>query len=163
MKMVHNRNGRNYSVQPHGSGQGIDKTRTRAGRTSSRKAHLEDSRAVPHFPRSLPKTFEINSEPELIQGNFLRVEPLPSGSHRNISVPVQKMVQRSQGRGVANLSKPLEGDHELLLTHQELSGSGAENRTLRRMESLFLQGQGQKDEELVEEPKSSINRPKKEL
>ncbi|MBW0551941.1 hypothetical protein O181_091656 [Austropuccinia psidii MF-1] len=38
----------------------------------------------PPFPRSVPKTFEIDTEPELIQVNVFRVETIPSGSHRNI-------------------------------------------------------------------------------
>ncbi|MBW0586895.1 hypothetical protein O181_126610 [Austropuccinia psidii MF-1] len=49
--------------------------------------------------------------------------------------------------------------HEPLLTHQELSGSGEDHRTLRRLEPIFLQRQGQKEKELVEEPKSFIHRP----
>ncbi|MBW0537061.1 hypothetical protein O181_076776 [Austropuccinia psidii MF-1] len=57
------------------------------------------------------------------------------------------------------MPKPLAGGHELLLTHQELSGSGEDHRTLRRMEPPVLQRQGQKDKELVEEPKSFIHRP----
>ncbi|MBW0525627.1 hypothetical protein O181_065342 [Austropuccinia psidii MF-1] len=55
---------------------------------------------------------------------------------------------------------PLAGGHELLLTHQEISGSGEDHRTLRRVEPIVLQRQGQKDKELVEEPKSCICRPK---
>ncbi|MBW0582193.1 hypothetical protein O181_121908 [Austropuccinia psidii MF-1] len=74
-------------------------------------------------------------------------------------MPVQKLVQRSQGRGVGNLPKPLAGGHELLLKHQELSGSGEDHRTLRRVEPPVLQRQGEKDKELVEEPKSFIHRP----
>ncbi|MBW0520764.1 hypothetical protein O181_060479 [Austropuccinia psidii MF-1] len=50
--------------------------------------------------------------------------------------------------------------HELLLTHQEIYGSGEDNRTLRRVEHIILQRQGQKDKELVEEPQSFIYRPK---
>ncbi|MBW0467582.1 hypothetical protein O181_007297 [Austropuccinia psidii MF-1] len=122
MKMVHTTNRSNYSVQTNRSGQGRGNTRTRPGRPSSRKAHFEDSRVSPHSPRSVPETFDISSEPELIQVNALRVEPLSSGSHRNIEFPVQDVVQRSQGRGVGNISKPLAGGHELLLTHQEHSG-----------------------------------------
>ncbi|MBW0559658.1 hypothetical protein O181_099373 [Austropuccinia psidii MF-1] len=57
------------------------------------------------------------------------------------------------------MPKPLAGEHELLLTHQELSGSGEDHRTLRRVEPIALQRQGQKDKELVEEPKSFIHRP----
>ncbi|MBW0537677.1 hypothetical protein O181_077392 [Austropuccinia psidii MF-1] len=97
--------------------------------------------SFPHSPRSVPPNFDVNSEPELIEGNISRAEPFPSGSNRNISVPIQKLVQRSKRRGVGNMPKPLAGGHELLLTDQELSG------------------QGQKDKELVEEPKSSIHRP----
>ena len=74
-------------------------------------------------------------------------------------MPIQELVQSSQRRGVGNMPKPLAGGHELLLTHQELSGSGEDHRTLRRMEPPVLQRQGQKDKELVEEPKYFIHRP----
>ncbi|MBW0498380.1 hypothetical protein O181_038095 [Austropuccinia psidii MF-1] len=136
--MVHTRNGSIYSVQPDGYGQGIGKTKYRSAKYSSRKTHLEGARAAPHSPRA---------------------EPLPSGSHRNISVPIQKLVYSSKGRGVGNIPKPLAGGHELLHTHQELSGSGEDHRTLRRLKLIVLQRQGQKDKELVEEPKSFIHRP----
>ncbi|MBW0574969.1 hypothetical protein O181_114684 [Austropuccinia psidii MF-1] len=61
------------------------------------------------------------------------------------------------------MPKPLAGGHELLLTHQELSGSGEDHRTLRRLEPIVLQRQGQKDKELVEEPKSFIHRPEERV
>ncbi|MBW0542080.1 hypothetical protein O181_081795 [Austropuccinia psidii MF-1] len=61
------------------------------------------------------------------------------------------------------MPKPLAGCHELLLTHQELSASGEDHRTLRRVEPIFLQRQSQKDKELVEEPKSFIHRPEEEV
>ncbi|MBW0581454.1 hypothetical protein O181_121169 [Austropuccinia psidii MF-1] len=57
------------------------------------------------------------------------------------------------------MCKPLEGGHELLLIHQELSGSGEDHSNLRRVESIVLQRKGQKDKELVEEPNSFICRP----
>ncbi|MBW0593856.1 hypothetical protein O181_133571 [Austropuccinia psidii MF-1] len=59
------------------------------------------------------------------------------------------------------MPKPLAGGHELLLTHQELSGSGEDHRTLRRLEPIVFQRQSQKDKELVEEPRSFIHRPEK--
>ncbi|MBW0538050.1 hypothetical protein O181_077765 [Austropuccinia psidii MF-1] len=37
------------------------------------------------------------------------------------------------------MPKPLAGGHELLLTHEELSGSGEDHRTLRRVEPIVLQ------------------------
>ncbi|MBW0520050.1 hypothetical protein O181_059765 [Austropuccinia psidii MF-1] len=69
MKMVHARDGRNYSVQPDGSGKERGNTRARSGKSSSRRTCLEDARVASHFPRA---------------------EPFPNGIHRNISVPVQK-------------------------------------------------------------------------
>ncbi|MBW0517201.1 hypothetical protein O181_056916 [Austropuccinia psidii MF-1] len=57
------------------------------------------------------------------------------------------------------MPKPFAGGHELLLTQQELSGSGEDHRTLRRVDLIVLQRQGQKDKEFVEEPKSLICRP----
>ncbi|MBW0487799.1 hypothetical protein O181_027514 [Austropuccinia psidii MF-1] len=92
--------------------------------------------SFPHCPRSVPTNFDFKSEPELIQGNVSRAEPLPSGSYRNISVPVQKLVQRRQGRGVRSTTKPLAGGYELLLTHQEHSGSGEDHKALGRMDSI---------------------------
>ncbi|MBW0512881.1 hypothetical protein O181_052596 [Austropuccinia psidii MF-1] len=122
------------------------------------KTHLEDARAAPHSPRSVPTDFDVNSEPELIEGNVLRAETLSSGSHRNILVPIQKLVQSSKRGGVGNMPKPLAAAHELLLTHKEFSGSGEDNRTLRRMEPIFLQRQSKKDKELFEEPRAFICR-----
>ncbi|MBW0547476.1 hypothetical protein O181_087191 [Austropuccinia psidii MF-1] len=74
-------------------------------------------------------------------------------------MPIQELVQSSQRGGVGNMPKPLAGGHKLLLTHQEFSGSGEDHRALRRMESIFLQRQGQKDKELVEKSKYFIHRP----
>ncbi|MBW0505639.1 hypothetical protein O181_045354 [Austropuccinia psidii MF-1] len=115
--------------------------------------------SCPHFSRSVPTNFDVNSEPQLIQGNISRAEPFPSSSHRNIPVQVQKTGTEKQRRGVKNMPKHLEGGHELLLTHQELSGSGEDHRAPRRMEPIVLQRQGQKDKELVLEPMSFIHRP----
>ncbi|MBW0571097.1 hypothetical protein O181_110812 [Austropuccinia psidii MF-1] len=61
------------------------------------------------------------------------------------------------------MPKPLEGGHELLLTHQEASGSGEDHRTLRRLEPIVLQRQGQKDKELVENQSLLSISHKKEL
>ncbi|MBW0550103.1 hypothetical protein O181_089818 [Austropuccinia psidii MF-1] len=109
--MVHKRKGSDSSVQPDGSRQGSGENRARTGRPSSRKTHLEDARVAPHPPRYLPTTFDIDSEDKLIQGNGLRVEPLPSGSHGNISALVQTLVQSIQGGRMGNMSKPLAGGH----------------------------------------------------
>ncbi|MBW0523830.1 hypothetical protein O181_063545 [Austropuccinia psidii MF-1] len=107
---------------------------------------------------SVPTNVDVNSEPDPTEGNILRAEPFPSGSHRNISVPIQKLVQSRKRRGVGNIPKPLAVGHELLLTHQELPGSGEDHRTLWRVDPIVLQRQGQKYEEFVEEPKSFICR-----
>ncbi|MBW0572328.1 hypothetical protein O181_112043 [Austropuccinia psidii MF-1] len=161
--MVHTRNGSNYSVQPDGCGQGIGKTKSRSAKSSSRKTHMEDARVAPHFPRSVPTNFDVNSESGPIHYNTSRAEPLSSGSNRKLSMPIQKLVQRSQRRGVGNIPKPLEGGHELLLTHQELSGSVEDHRALRRLEPIVLQRQSQKYKELVEEPNSFIHRPEERV
>ncbi|MBW0554083.1 hypothetical protein O181_093798 [Austropuccinia psidii MF-1] len=157
--MVHTTNGSNYSVQPDGCGQGRGKTKYRSFKSSSRTTHMEDARVSPHSPRSVPTNLDVNSESGLIHDNTSRAEPLSSGRDRNLSMPIKKLVQRSQRRGVANMSKPLAGGHELLLTHQELSGSGEDHRTPRALEPIVLQRQSQKDKEFVEEPKSFIHRP----
>ncbi|MBW0576069.1 hypothetical protein O181_115784 [Austropuccinia psidii MF-1] len=157
--MVHTRNGSNYSVQTDRCEQGRGKTKYRSFKSSSRKTNMEDARASPHSPRSVPTNCAMNSESGLIHDNISRAEPLSSGSNRNTSMLIQKLVQRSQRRGVENIPKPLAKDHELLLPHQELSGSGEDHRALRRLEPLVLQRQSQKDKQLVEAPKSFIHRP----
>ncbi|MBW0571301.1 hypothetical protein O181_111016 [Austropuccinia psidii MF-1] len=81
-----------------------------------------------------------------------RTAPIPQ-------VPIQKLVQRSKRRGVGNIPKPLAGAHELLLKHRELSGSREDHRTLGSVEPIVLQSKGQKEKELVEEPKYFIHRP----
>ncbi|MBW0513827.1 hypothetical protein O181_053542 [Austropuccinia psidii MF-1] len=112
----------------------------------------------PPFPKVCTNKLDVKSEPELIEGNILWAEPLSSGSHRNVSVPIQKLAQRSKRRGVGNMPKPLGGGPDLLLTHKEPSGSGEDHRTIRRVEPIVLQRQVQKDKELVEEPNSFIYR-----
>ncbi|MBW0545814.1 hypothetical protein O181_085529 [Austropuccinia psidii MF-1] len=158
--MVNTINGSNYSIQPDGCGQGRGKTRARSGNSSSRNTCLEDTRVSSHSPRSVPTNFDVNSEPELIAGNISRAEPFSSGRNRNILVPIKELVQSRKRRGVGNMPKPLAGGHELLLTHHQLSASGEEHRTLRRLEPTSLKRQGQKDKKLVEEPKYFIHRPK---
>ncbi|MBW0518259.1 hypothetical protein O181_057974 [Austropuccinia psidii MF-1] len=106
--MVHTRNGSNYSVQPDGCGQGRGKTKSRSVKSSSRKTHMEDARVAPHSPRSVPTNLDVNSESGLIHDNTSRVEP-SSGSNINLSMPIQKLAQRSQRRGVGNIPKPLAG------------------------------------------------------
>ncbi|MBW0474710.1 hypothetical protein O181_014425 [Austropuccinia psidii MF-1] len=61
------------------------------------------------------------------------------------------------------MPKTLAGGYELLLTHQEISGSGEDHRNLRRMESIVFQRKGQKEEELAEELKSFIHRPEERV
>ncbi|MBW0564601.1 hypothetical protein O181_104316 [Austropuccinia psidii MF-1] len=90
--------------------------------------------SCPHSPRSVPTNFDMNSESGLINDNTSRAEPLSSGRNRISSMPIKQLVQSSQRRGVGNIPKPLAGGHELLLTNQELSGSGEDHRTLRRPE-----------------------------
>ncbi|MBW0590159.1 hypothetical protein O181_129874 [Austropuccinia psidii MF-1] len=61
------------------------------------------------------------------------------------------------------MPKPVAGGHELLLTHQELSGSGEDHRNIRRVEPIVFQRQSQRDKEMVEETKSFICRPEEEI
>ncbi|MBW0561391.1 hypothetical protein O181_101106 [Austropuccinia psidii MF-1] len=157
--MVHTRNGSSYSVQPDGCGKRRGKTKSRSGNSSSRNTHLEDARVSPHYPRSASTNFDVNSDSKLIHDNVSRDEPFLSGSNRDLSILIQELVQSSQREGVGNTPKPLAGGHELLLTNQEPSGSGENHRTLRDMEPIVSQRQGQKDKELVEKSKFFIHRP----
>ncbi|MBW0579846.1 hypothetical protein O181_119561 [Austropuccinia psidii MF-1] len=161
--MVHTRNGSNYSVQLDGCGHGRGKNKSRSVKSSSRKTHLEDSRIAPHFPRPVPTNFDMNSESGLIHDNISRAEPVSSGSNRNLSIPIQKLVQRSQRTGVGNMPKPLAGGHELLLTHQELSGSGEDHTTLRRLEPIVFQRKSQKNKNWLKKKSLLSIDQKKEL
>ncbi|MBW0529967.1 hypothetical protein O181_069682 [Austropuccinia psidii MF-1] len=123
----------------------------------SNQIHVEkeEERPGPDL-MSLPQKRNVWRRPEFLP--FPRNEPFTNENHRNISVPVQKMVQTSQGRGVGSMPKPLARDHGLLLTHQEISGLVEDHRAPRRVEPIVLQRTLQTDKELVEEPKSFIQR-----
>ncbi|MBW0528667.1 hypothetical protein O181_068382 [Austropuccinia psidii MF-1] len=69
-------------------------------------------------------------------------------------IPQEKQKKRS-----GKYAQAFVRGHEILLTHQELSGSGEDHKTLRRVEPTVFQRQVQKDKELVEEQKSFIHRP----
>ncbi|MBW0468018.1 hypothetical protein O181_007733 [Austropuccinia psidii MF-1] len=157
--MVHNRKGSNYSVQPDGCGQGTGKTKSRSCKYSSRKTHLEDDRVAPHSPRSSPTNSDVSSESELIHDNISRAEPFLSGRNKNLSMTIQEFAQSSKRGGVGSMPKPLEGGHELLLTHHEISGSGEDHRAPRRLKPIVLKRQFQKDKGLVEKSNSFIHRP----
>ncbi|MBW0466745.1 hypothetical protein O181_006460 [Austropuccinia psidii MF-1] len=49
--------------------------------------------------------------------------------------------------------------YELLLTHQELSGSREDHRPPRSLDFILFQIKAQKDKELAEEPEYFISRP----
>ncbi|MBW0590080.1 hypothetical protein O181_129795 [Austropuccinia psidii MF-1] len=114
----------------------------------SKQMDLENEKARPGTDlKDLPQERHIWRMPEL--------PPIAQ-------VSLQKVVQRSRGGKMGYMLKPFSGGHELLIKLKEISGSGEDNRDLGRFDSIFLQRQGQKYEELVEEPKSFIHRPKKE-
>ncbi|MBW0583207.1 hypothetical protein O181_122922 [Austropuccinia psidii MF-1] len=115
-------------------------------------------RVSPHSSRSVLTNLDVSSEPELIQGNTLRAEPFASGSHE-----MYQSQYKSWYRAVGNKPKTFAGGHELLVKHQELSGSAENHRTLRRVEPIEFQRQVQKDKELVQEPKSFIHRQEEEV
>ncbi|MBW0540631.1 hypothetical protein O181_080346 [Austropuccinia psidii MF-1] len=95
----------------------------------------EEARKNPEVP-SLPQKRQIWRMPEL--------PPIPQEKPKKRS---GKYAQ-AFGRG-----------HELLLTHQGLSGSREDHRALRGLEPIVVQRQAQKEKELLEEPKSFIHRP----
>ncbi|MBW0584161.1 hypothetical protein O181_123876 [Austropuccinia psidii MF-1] len=152
--MVHTRNRSNYSVQPEGCGEGRGKSKSRSVKSFSRKTHMEDARVAPHSPRSVPTNFDMNSESGLIHDNTSRVEPLSSRSNRNLSMPIQKLVQSSQRRGVGNMPKPLPGAMNSYLHIKSLLGQEKTIELLGGWSPLSF-----KDKELFEEPKSFIHRP----
>ncbi|MBW0501565.1 hypothetical protein O181_041280 [Austropuccinia psidii MF-1] len=57
------------------------------------------------------------------------------------------------------MPKSLTGGQEFLLTYHEISWSGEDHRTLRRMDPIVFQRQGQRYKELVEKSKSFIHIP----
>ncbi|MBW0461168.1 hypothetical protein O181_000883 [Austropuccinia psidii MF-1] len=131
MKMVYTRNVRNYSVQPDGPGHQRGKTRVRSRNSCVRKTYLEDARVSPHSPRSVPTNFDVNSEPELIQGNILRAEPFPSGNHRNVSVPVHKPGAQQPRERNGKYFLAFGRGHELLLALKSFLG---EQKTIELIE-----------------------------
>ncbi|MBW0542901.1 hypothetical protein O181_082616 [Austropuccinia psidii MF-1] len=161
--MVHNTNGSSYSVRPDGFGQRRVKTKCRSCKSSSRKTHLEDARVSPHFQRSAPTKYDVNSEYELIHDNISRAEPFSSGRNRSLSMAIQELVQRSQRGGVGNMPKPLAGSHELLLPDEELSGSGETIELLGAWITLSCKEKVKKIENLLKNKSLFSIDQKKEL
>ncbi|MBW0535947.1 hypothetical protein O181_075662 [Austropuccinia psidii MF-1] len=108
----------------------------------------EEARPNPEVP-SLSQERHIWRMPEL--------PPIPQGL-KHFQVAAIEIYQ-CQYKNWFRAAKEEEWEICPRLTHQELSGSGEDHRTLRRMEPPVFQRQGQKDKELVEEPKSFIHRP----
>ncbi|MBW0524951.1 hypothetical protein O181_064666 [Austropuccinia psidii MF-1] len=92
---------------------------------------------------------EVSNLPQ--ERHIWRIPELPP-------IPQQKPKKRS-----GKYTQAFGRGHELLITHQELSGSGEYHRTLRRLEPTVLQIQRKKDKEFVEEPKSFIHRPEERV
>ncbi|MBW0508917.1 hypothetical protein O181_048632 [Austropuccinia psidii MF-1] len=131
--MVHTRYGSNYSIQPDGCGQGRGKTRGRSGKSSSRNTCLQDSIVFPHYPRSIPTNFDVNSTPELIEGSILRAEPFPSYSIKNISVPIQKTGSKKQKKRVQYTDKKEESDQDSAVFNETL----VEDYSIEKITNFF--------------------------
>ncbi|MBW0565521.1 hypothetical protein O181_105236 [Austropuccinia psidii MF-1] len=92
---------------------------------------------------------------------ILGFPPIPQGLCLQPLIPSTKTGTEQPRKRSGKYAQAFGGGHELLLTHQELSGSGEDHRTLRRDEPIVLQNTRSKDKELVKEPKSFIHRPDK--
>ncbi|MBW0573124.1 hypothetical protein O181_112839 [Austropuccinia psidii MF-1] len=127
------------------------------GTTQSNRIDVdkEEARPSPEVA-SLPEGRHIWRMPEL--------PPIPQGlNHFQVAAMEIYQCQSKNWYKAGNMPKPLAGGHELLLTHKELSASGKDHRTLRRMEPILLQRQGQKDKELAEKTEPFIHRPEGEV
>ncbi|MBW0529287.1 hypothetical protein O181_069002 [Austropuccinia psidii MF-1] len=74
-------------------------------------------------------------------------------------MPVKKLVQSSQRRGVGNIPKPLAKGQNSYLHIKSFLGQEKTIELLGGLEPIVLQRQGQKDKEIVQKSKSFIHRP----
>ncbi|MBW0468639.1 hypothetical protein O181_008354 [Austropuccinia psidii MF-1] len=87
------------------------------------------------------------------------VESIPQERHVWRIPGLPPISQEKQKKRSGKYAQAFCRGNELLLTHQQLSGSGEDHRALRRVEPTVLQRKGQNNKELVEETKSFIHRP----
>ncbi|MBW0531197.1 hypothetical protein O181_070912, partial [Austropuccinia psidii MF-1] len=85
-----------------------------------------------------------------------------SQSYKYIS-PNTKIGSEQQRKRSGKYAKPLAGGYELLLTHQELSGSGEDHRTLRRVGPFSCKEKFKKIKNWLNDPSLLSIDQKKEL
>ncbi|MBW0590191.1 hypothetical protein O181_129906 [Austropuccinia psidii MF-1] len=112
--MTPTRSGSNNSIQSNGLGPGNSTHKSKRQECQPRgEAQMEDARTSTSSQR-LASTFEpLIERPEAdITDIAVRPESLPTGSSRDIPVPVQELVYGSKTERVGTSSKSLDRNHD---------------------------------------------------
>ncbi|MBW0592790.1 hypothetical protein O181_132505, partial [Austropuccinia psidii MF-1] len=104
---------------------------------------------------SLPQERHIWRIPEL--------PTIPQGLYQQTLIPNTKIGSEQQRKRSGKYAKPLAGGYELLLTHQELSGSGEDHRILRRVGPFSCKERVKKIKNWLKDPSLLSTDQKKEL
>ncbi|MBW0533737.1 hypothetical protein O181_073452 [Austropuccinia psidii MF-1] len=96
------------------------------------------------------------SEPDITSVALIRSESISGLIHVDIPVPVKELVHGSQGTRLRESTMPENGDHDLLLPHQELPVSKKYSEPPKRLDPSKVKREGEKDKDLAQRPKSVI-------
>ncbi|MBW0573310.1 hypothetical protein O181_113025 [Austropuccinia psidii MF-1] len=141
--MTPTRSGSNYSIQANGSGPGHSSHKPKIQECQPRgDAHREDYRT------------STSSQ---------RPESLPTGSSRDIPVPVQKLVYGSKTAQVGTSPMSFERNHELISSSEGLNGARKDRGTYVGLETHVLQRTSPTDKSLAKKPKHVIRQSEEEV
>ncbi|MBW0490438.1 hypothetical protein O181_030153 [Austropuccinia psidii MF-1] len=129
------------------------------------EAQMEDARTSTSSQR-LASQFETlieSPESDITAIPAFRPESFPTGSNRDIPVPVQELVYGGKATGVGTSAKSLDRNNELLSSSKEAHGPRKDRRTSGGLDTHVLQGTSPTDKSLVEKPKHAVRGPEEEV
>ncbi|MBW0576440.1 hypothetical protein O181_116155 [Austropuccinia psidii MF-1] len=158
--------GRNYSIQPNGSGPGHSSHNSKRQEYQPRgEAQMEDARTSTSS-QSLASTFDTpikSPEANITSIPVFRPESFQEGNNRDIPVSVQELVYGGKAAGVGTSSKYLDRHNELLSSSEEVHGPRKDRGTSEGLDTHVLQRTSPTDKSLAEKPKHVVRGPEEEV
>ncbi|MBW0572718.1 hypothetical protein O181_112433 [Austropuccinia psidii MF-1] len=121
--MTPTRSGSNYPIQSNGSGPGHSIQKSKRQECQPRgEEQMEDARTST-ISQILARNFDIvieSPEADITAIPVVRSESFPTGSNRDIPVPLQELVCGGKAAGVGTSAKSLYSKNELLSSSEEV-------------------------------------------
>ncbi|MBW0544106.1 hypothetical protein O181_083821 [Austropuccinia psidii MF-1] len=164
--MTPTRSGSNYSIQSNGSGPAHSCHKSKRHECQPRgEAQMEDARTSSSSQR-LASTFDTHidsPEADITAIAVVRPELLSTDNNRDLSVPLQELVDRSKTAKVGASPKSLDRHHELISSGEEVHGAIKDRVISEGLDTHVLQRKSPTDKSLVEKPKHVIRGPEEEV